>query len=392
MSIFGIRLALIQLTLTRPTFSSFVHRIASAAVIFGLVPMSYAATPIHYYDFANGATDLIGGKNGLLVGGANTLGGTLNLNGVDAFVDFNAALIPTSGSFTVAFAAKPRASQLGAYFEMISQGNFCPCFYLGGDPSGGVRVGDLWQPRGINTASPGIWTNYAVVVDSGSHTTSLYIDGALASSANFAIPSGHPHTRFGSQYGDFGQGGGELFDGSIDNVGIYSVALTAGEVAALGGGLSQSNPLPPTTSAPGNFTFTNVNSGLWFDPPITSAIDYTLQTPGDYFTSITLPTGFNSDFTISSQGNTLGTVSGGKSFTFSNPGVTEFMISGISPSVDLQYTDAFPVQIYFSDPTGNSFNMSAVPEPSTIALFGISLAGITFGKRRNLTRPRYYAD
>ena len=207
-------------------------RHVAAILALGIALPSCAATLIHFYNFETGVVDQVGASNGILRGGANVLGGTLNLNGLDAFAEFDTAIIPRSGSFSIDFNAK-QLEPAGGYIEIISQGNNCLCFYVGASPTRNIRVGDAWVPSGIDVGPVGVWTNYAVVSDLTADTTSLYINGSLAADINFAVPSGGPRTRVGSQYGDFGLGGSEFFPGAIDDVRVYSGALTAGEVALL---------------------------------------------------------------------------------------------------------------------------------------------------------------
>jgi hypothetical protein len=155
---------------------------------------------------------------------------------------------------------------------------------------------------------------------------------------------------------------------------------------------SQSKPLLPTSVNAGKAAFNNVRSGGWFDPATAHGFDYHITTPGALFTSITLPTGFNKPFTISSGGSILGTplssggsilgtVMGGQSFTFPGVGVTEFEVTGITPLVDPTDNSAFPLQIFFNEPSA-SFTIealpdpaAAIPEPAALALLVIA-AGI----------------
>ena len=67
----------------------------------------FAATPIHHYTF-NGPSivDSVGSADGTLLNGATNVSGVLTLDGVDDFVQFGVPLIPTTGSFSVAFFAE----------------------------------------------------------------------------------------------------------------------------------------------------------------------------------------------------------------------------------------------------------------------------------------------
>ena len=65
---------------------------------------------IHYYSFTLDASDSVGGANGTLLNGASVSGGTLNLDGLDDFVQFGSKIVPTSGSYSVAMFAQQTAS------------------------------------------------------------------------------------------------------------------------------------------------------------------------------------------------------------------------------------------------------------------------------------------
>jgi hypothetical protein len=193
-----------------------------------------AATPIHHYDF-NGATvaDTVGTANGTLLNGASVTGGMLQLDGVNDYVQFAQMLVPTSGPFSVAFFARENSPTTDP-MEMISQGStYGPGFYVG-KYSGTMRIGDSWQSTGVNMPSVGVFHHYAVTMDGA--TTRLYIDGLPAASTGaISIANTGDFTRLGRQFyyplePIFGP---EMFHGDMDELWIYTGALTATEVAGL---------------------------------------------------------------------------------------------------------------------------------------------------------------
>lgn len=137
-------------------------------------------------------------------------------------------------------------------------------------------------------------------------------------------------------------------------------------------GSSQDIPLLPQEVEPGRFVFEDVPAGLWYDPPFTTAFEYNMLSAGSLFTEIlNFPTGFSDGFTVSVGNTVLGQFGPGDSvdFTgFAGGGVSQFMVSDITPAVDAANPLAFPLQIDFSTPTA-SFEMVAVepvPEPTSI--------------------------
>lgn len=129
---------------------------------------------------------------------------------------------------------------------------------------------------------------------------------------------------------------------------------------------SQANPQFPTGGGGGDpWVFTNVPSGMWFDPPYVDGFDY-VGTGGTLFSSITLPTGFGNALQVWANGNQLGTFTGGSAVNLGDVG--SFQVRGINPLVDAALSNAFPLQIFFTGGGTGSFTQTgieAVPEPST---------------------------
>jgi hypothetical protein len=90
-----------------------------------------------------------------------------------------------------------------------------------------------WGPRPLvstsTTPSLGVWHHVAYTYDGTTHK--LYIDGAVVSTST-AAPNAHAITR--AQLGSYNSGGS--FNGGLDDIRIYNVALTATQVAALAAG------------------------------------------------------------------------------------------------------------------------------------------------------------
>ncbi len=157
-------------------------------------------------------------------------------------------------------------------------------------------------------------------------------------------------------------------------------------IATLGAGLSSLNPVLPTTILPGQFLFTGVDSGLWFDPPA-GGYEYEM-TAGSLFTDILdFPFGFDNPISVETEGSPLGAFGPGDSIDFVTllgHGVSSFTVSGLSPPANSQDPLGFPLQLAFDTATAD-FTMTAtiVPEPSTLALaaFGF-LALAAWGWRR----------
>jgi hypothetical protein len=174
---------------------------------------------IHHYTFDGvGVVDSAGSADGTLMGGATVGSGVLTLDGIDDYVQFAEKLIPTSGSFSLAFRAQ-ELSAFTTYAEIISQGQRYGGFYVGYDPWHNVRVGDDWMSTGVPFPSDGDFHLYGVTKSDAD--TRLYIDGRLVATLPWPIGmiSAGNDTRLGRQF-DY-EGSPEFFHGNIDELWIY---------------------------------------------------------------------------------------------------------------------------------------------------------------------------
>lgn len=190
----------------------------------------FAALPLHHYSFngSGGIVDSVGTAEGTLLNGATVTSGTLLLDGVDDYVQFEERLIPTTGSFSVTFFAQ-ELSPASDRMEIISQGcSYCPGFYVGYYPSPMMRVGDEWQNTGIPFPSDTRFHHYTVTADA--RQTRLYIDGDLvATNSPIHLSADGDATRLGMQF----QSWGENFHGNIDELWVFGGTLTDSEVKTL---------------------------------------------------------------------------------------------------------------------------------------------------------------
>jgi uncharacterized repeat protein (TIGR03803 family) len=195
---------------------------------------------------------------------------------------------------------------------------------------------------------------------------------ATFNGANGAIPeAGLIFDASGNLYGTTSEGGAN----GRGTVFILRPVLEPGS--------NQNDPILPDNAGGAPFIFNNVASDMWFDPPLVPAFMYTAQ-PGTIFSQILdFPTGFSSPFTVAAAGSTLGQFGPGQSVSFAGfpgGGVSEFTVSGINPLVDTENPRGFPLRIGFTTPTG-SFVMTAVPEPSALALGLFALSGMSLFAR-----------
>jgi hypothetical protein len=188
---------------------------------------------IHEYAFEGDAHDRIGSANGALLNGSIAERGVLRLNGVDQYVEFGSHIVPTSGSYSVAFSAQETAPR-EQFAEFISQGSSnAPGFYLGYSAVAPrrLRASDFWLYTPAAFPGDRRWHSYALVVDSLISRSRLFLDGIPVATLGTPITStsGGSHTRLGRQFEPFR----ESFRGNLADLRIYVGALTDREVAML---------------------------------------------------------------------------------------------------------------------------------------------------------------
>ncbi len=143
-------------------------------------------------------------------------------------------------------------------------------------------------------------------------------------------------------------------------------------------GSTQGNPIVVAPSPNGFFRFFDVTSGNFFDPPMATGYEYTMES-NSLFTSVGLPYGLGNNFTIESSEGTVSGLAEGGYHQFSS-GVSTFKILGIDPAVDGSAPDAFPVFLTFDTETA-SFNMLPIPEPGTVVLMSLGLGALLIRRR-----------
>ena len=204
-------------------------------VVFAAPDFVAAATLIHRFTF-DGTTvvDSVGTATGTLFSGASLAGGSLVLDGVNDYVQVNQNIVPTGASaFSVMLFAQQSSAQ-ARHVEMISQGfsqliTGSHGFYIGHRPDRIIRVTDKFQNTGVPFPNDGLFHCYAVTSDAATGTR-FFIDSiqVFANGAQLT-PNVGTNTRFGRQFG----GNFEFFHGLIDDVQVYSGALTDAEITAL---------------------------------------------------------------------------------------------------------------------------------------------------------------
>lgn len=222
--------------------SSLHRRPALAAAItaacLALPAAAQAATPVLALGFDEGTgtttADASGqGNHGTLDGAAWTTAGkhgnALDFDGVDDLVEVaHASSLTLTTSGTLSAWVNPDDTRIDD--PVFAKGDGYGLFasdYNSLAPSGFIGRNWLISETGLVT---GDWTHVAVTFASGA-PSAIYIDG-VAVSAWSAQASGDPISADGPLTVGAATAFGNWFDGRIDDVRVYDVALTATEIAA----------------------------------------------------------------------------------------------------------------------------------------------------------------
>jgi hypothetical protein len=194
------------------------------------------AEMISYWKGENNANDELGANNGTVQGGvtyvAGKVGQAFSFDGSDDYVHTSINNLPLT-DLTIEFWANENSGNTGRIFgyEDAGEGSNGLGLYFPSKttPSLIMRNNGNTYDMSWGTITTGSWNHYAITISS-SAGTKLYLNGVQTSSNAAAVGYSHnPSVSF-----NIGSAGlsGQYFKGLIDEVAVYSGALTAEEIAS----------------------------------------------------------------------------------------------------------------------------------------------------------------
>ncbi len=181
---------------------------------------------------------------GATLGGEGKSGTALTLDGAAGYAESTLPIVDTTQSFTVSAWAKPDQTKIG---DLLAQlGTYQAGFYLGMEPDGHAVLkwpttdtndgGGVWQTATDDAPLPlGQWSHLIGVYDKSAGQTRLYVNGELRATRNGVTPlEAHGTLQIGrSLYNGFVV---NHWPGSIDDVRVFSQALSDAQAQQLAGG------------------------------------------------------------------------------------------------------------------------------------------------------------
>jgi hypothetical protein len=187
-----------------------------------------------------------------------------------------------------------------------------------------------------------------------------------------------------------GMGGPSSGGGSGGSSSGGSAVAATGPVA----GSTAANPILPSGMKNGAYVFnhngTSAGTPIFFDPPIASGYVFTASGPNFASFTVTTPLPNTPVLTFTFNGGSTNWNTSGSGlfpeFSFPNGGVSQFVLSGIN-NADI-HGQEFNYAFTFVGTDAGSFTQAPLsfPEPSSLVLLSMGVAGIVIWQKRGAAR------
>ncbi len=245
---------ILLVTITVSSVSSINISTASASLTDGLVA---------HYTFDDNTNDSAGTNNGTASGGPSyvegKVGKALQFDGTNDYITLSntSAADMTTNNFTVSLWLKTNTTATTQYRLISKRGSDGYEIYLGSGQNGlaaycDTTGGGCLNDNNLGTASVrDMKWHHAVVVFDRSGNMTGYVDGNVGSSpSNISAAVGSMTVAQNLMIGQYSNGGGDYFNGTLDDVRVYNRALSADEIIQLYNQSSDSTPDIPVEEVP----------------------------------------------------------------------------------------------------------------------------------------------
>jgi hypothetical protein len=229
--------------------------------------------------------------------------------------------------------------------------------------------------------------------------------GGANSAANVALGFSVGRRVVGSQGSGFGGGSGNggssgsAEPGKGGSASSSAISTTSSETGATSSviGADAAHPVLPSATINGSYEFdhaaTSAGTPVFFDPPVASGYVFTSSGPNFATFTVTtlLPNTPALTFTFNGTSTSVNATSPGSGqfpeFNFPTGGIGQFTLSGIN-AADI-HGQEFTYAFTFAGDGPISFSQTplAFPEPGSLTLLSVGVAGLLVWRRRGSVRP-----
>ena len=197
-------------------------------------------TAIATYMLDNNANDISGNYNGTATNityNTGKYGGAAVFNGSNSSISITDAGIGNNATarvtFSVSIWVKTTSTSAAAIVSDYDAADYA--FYLQMNANGTLNIGNYFDgvgsfTSGTATINDGNWHNLVLINNTSDNTQKLFVDGNNTPDINHTLTSGTKNA-VAVQVGYYASAGGYVWNGSIDQVRFYNIALGSSDIS-----------------------------------------------------------------------------------------------------------------------------------------------------------------